>query len=176
MLSRRGLLTGLTVGSVAALAAPGIALASRPTRSITLLDIHSQQVLTAEYWREGWYMPDALARLDHLMRDWRTQEVANIDPGLYDIIWQLQESTGSPEPVHIICGYRSPTTNATRAATNAGVARNSYHVTGQACDLSIPGYQLAGLRQQAIGLGAGGVGYYPRSGFVHVDTGPVRSW
>ena len=130
----------------------------------------------AEYWRDGWYIPDALERFNHLMRDWRSQESTSIDPRLYDIIWSLQEITGSSEPIHIICGYRSPATNAMRAATNAGVARNSYHVTGQACDLRLPGYQLAGLRQHALGLGAGGVGYYPRSDFIHVDTGPVRSW
>ena len=176
MLSRRGLLQGSAAGILTALAVPDLALANRPARALKLMEIHSREVLSAEYWRAGWYIPDALARFNHLMRDWRSQEVTHIDPRLYDIIWQLQERTGSQEPLHIVCGYRSPATNAARAARNAGVARNSYHVTGQACDLRLPGYQLAGLRRHALDLEAGGVGYYPRSDFIHVDTGPVRSW
>ena len=176
MLSRRGLLLGSAAGALATFTVPDLAAASQSTRVLNLMEIHSRETLTAEYRRDGWYVPDALARLDHLMRDWRSQEVTHIDPRLYDIIWELQQRTGTQDPLHIVCGYRSPATNAMRAARNAGVARNSYHVTGQACDLRLPGYRLAGLRQHALDLGAGGVGYYPRSDFIHVDTGPVRSW
>ena len=99
-----------------------------------------------------------------------------MDRKLLDILYQLQQIAGNREPLNVICAYRSPTTNASLASRNSRVARNSYHVTGQACDIRLPGYSVRGLRDHALALEAGGVGYYPRSGFIHVDTGPVRTW
>ncbi len=99
-----------------------------------------------------------------------------MDPALLDILHALQPSDDGSRPLEVICGYRSPETNARLAAVNPGVARNSFHVRGQACDIRMPGVEIGRLHEAALALRAGGVGYYPRSGFIHVDTGPVRTW
>jgi uncharacterized protein YcbK (DUF882 family) len=156
---------------------PQSVLASLPdNRQISIFNPHTQESLNVEYWTSGWYNPDALASLDVILRDWRTDEVTEIDPGLIDLLAVLQRLSGSGEPMHVLCGYRSAATNAQLAARRRGVADNSFHIHGMAVDLEIPGLNLRGLRDQAIALAAGGVGYYPRSGFLHVDTGPVRTW
>ena len=98
-----------------------------------------------------------------------------IDPALFDILWALQRSAGG-KALHLLCGYRSPTTNAMMSQRSRGVARNSFHVAGRAADIRIPDYSLRGLRNAAVDLALGGVGYYPRSNFVHVDTGEIRTW
>lgn len=157
-------------------AAPETILAGTSSRVLSLYSPHSQETYRAEYWRDGWYNPDVLARVNLMMRDWRTDEVTRIDPKLLDILYALQRQTGGRSPLHVICGYRSPSTNARLAATHRGVARNSYHISGQACDIRLPGYNLRALRDHALALEAGGVGYYPRSDFIHVDTGPLREW
>lgn len=162
-----------TVGMVAA---PETILAGTSTRVLSLYSPHSEETVAAEYWRDGWYNPDVLARFNVMLRDWRTDEVTRIDPKLLDILYSLQRMTGRRGPMHVICGYRSRATNASLAATHRGVARNSYHISGQACDIRLPDYNLRGLRDYALSLQAGGVGYYPRSNFIHVDTGPLREW
>lgn len=171
------------LGMAAATVALGPALGARPAlaslpanRTISLFETHSLERLSIEYAVDGWYHPDALAQIDLLLRDWRNDEVFQMDTGLIDILWALQQAAGTGEPIHIISGYRSPQSNAARARVTGSVARNSYHMYGQAADIRVPGIQLAGLRQAAVGLNGGGVGYYPRSDFVHVDTGPVRTW
>jgi len=145
-------------------------------RALSLFDPRRYEALDIEYWTNGWYIPDAMARLNHFMRDWRTDDVIDIDPNLLDILYVLQQRTGTRERLHLVSGYRSPQSNAYLAARSRGVARNSYHIYGRAADITVPDYNLAGLRQLALSLEAGGVGYYPRSDFVHVDTGPVRNW
>lgn len=145
-------------------------------RTISLLDPHRQQTLSVEYWIEGWYNPDALAQVNYFMRDRRNDAVVEMDAALVDILYALQQRVGTGAPLHVVSAYRSPATNAYLAARSRGVARNSYHMYGRAADITLPDYNLAGLRQVAMSLEAGGVGYYPRSGFVHVDTGPVRDW
>jgi uncharacterized protein YcbK (DUF882 family) len=145
-------------------------------RHLSLFDAHRQQSLSVEYWVEGWYNPDALAQLNFFMRDRRNDAVIEMDTGLIDILYALQQRTGTGEPLHLVSAYRSPETNAYLAARSRGVARNSYHLYGRAADIKLPGYDLYGLRQEAMSLEAGGVGYYPRSGFLHVDNGPVRDW
>lgn len=177
-MQRRSFLTLLTSGAAALpFAGPTSALADLPgNRSLTLYEVHSRATVSVDYMVDGWYHPDALARLDHLMRDWRDQSVLQMDVGLYDILWAVQESCGHSEPIHIVSGYRSPASNAMRASQTRSVARNSYHIYGQAADIRLPGYSLRGLRNNAMALAAGGVGFYPGSDFVHVDTGPVRDW
>jgi len=117
-----------------------------------------------------------MREIEHLMRDYRTGTVHAIDRRLIDIVYHLNRMLGSHRPVEVISGYRSPQTNAFLRATTDGVAQNSYHMRGQAIDLRLPGHSLSQLRRAALSLRAGGVGYYPASNFVHVDTGPVRHW
>ncbi len=176
-LVRRREILRVGMASVAAVAvAPNWARASTGrVRVLNLYETHSHETYAEAYWVDGAYDPGAMARLNHLLRDWRSGELAAIDRRLIDLLHDLQQAGGG-EPLHIISGYRSPETNAERAAVNGGVARNSYHVKGQAVDLRVPGRSLTGLRDMAVALAAGGVGFYPRSDFIHVDTGPVRTW
>lgn len=177
LFDRRRFLTHAAAAAVGAAAAPRTLFAGTGgRRSLCLYNTHSAERLTAEYWVDGWYNPDARARLNHILRDWRTGEVTEIDPALLDLLHQIQSRTDTTAPLHVVCGYRSPATNARLARTNRGVARNSFHIKGMAVDIRLPDYNLRGLRQLALDLRVGGVGYYPRSGFVHVDTGPVRTW
>jgi len=163
------------VAALTALPRSGLAIPST-RRQLALHDPRSLARLEVEYWVEGWYNPDALAQISYFMRDRRNDQVIDIDPGLIDILYAIWQRTGAGEPLHIVSGYRSPQTNAWLAATRRGVARNSYHMYGQAADIALPNFSIAGLREIALSLQAGGVGYYPRSEFVHVDTGPVRDW
>lgn len=176
VMKRREFLEIGTVSAASLAFSSKIALGDSDHRVLRLYDTHSQRTVEAEYFRNGWYNPDILARFDDLMKDWRTGETARMDPNLLDILYKLQQIAGSREPIHVVCAYRSPGTNAALAARNSRVARNSYHVTGKACDIRLPGYSVRGLRDHALALEAGGVGYYPRSGFIHVDTGPLRAW
>ena len=163
------------IAGICALPRTGLALpASR--RAVSLFDPHRQQSLSLEYWVDGWYDPDALAQVNFFMRDRRNDAMIEMDTNLVDILYAIQQHAGSHEPLHVVSAYRSPTTNAYLASHNRGVARNSYHMYGKAADIRLPYFNLTGLRQAAVGLEAGGVGYYPRSDFVHVDTGPVRTW
>ena len=145
-------------------------------RSLSLYDPPSLTTLDIEYWVDGWYNPDAMAQISYFMRDRRNDHVIDMDPALIDILHAIWQRTGAASPIHIVSGYRSPATNAYLAATRRGVARNSYHMYGKAADIRLSDVSTYGLREIALSLRAGGVGYYPRSGFVHVDTGPIRSW
>ena len=176
VVDRRTLLKAGAAAAVLYAVPTKLALANTGRRSVTLLETHRHEILDAEYWIDGWYNPDVLAEINWLMRDWRTDEHRPMDPGLLDILHVLQRELGRGEPIHIISGYRSPSTNAMLVARNRGVARNSYHIRGQAADIRLPSASLRSLRNLAMDLQAGGVGYYPRSNFVHVDTGPVRDW
>jgi uncharacterized protein YcbK (DUF882 family) len=130
------------------------------------------------YYVDGRYQRDALGELNRLLRDWRNDRVHTIDPQLLDTLHRLQQATGSTKPFEVISAYRSPQTNSALAEQSVyrGVARHSLHVDGKAVDVSLPGVQLSQLHRAALQLKRGGVGYYPGSGFVHVDTGKVRSW
>jgi uncharacterized protein YcbK (DUF882 family) len=111
-----------------------------------------------------------------VLRDHRTDEVAEMDPRLLDLLFNLQGKLGASTPFHVISGYRSPRSNAMLVAKGGGVAKKSLHMQGKAIDIRLPGRELADLRKAALGLKAGGVGYYPKSDFVHVDVGRVRHW
>ena len=176
-LDRRKFLTCTLTAVAGIVALPQSGLALPPgRRHLSLYDPRSLVDLDVEYWIDGWYNPDALARINHFMRDRRNDQSIAMDPDLIDLLFAIWQRTGSTRPLHIVSGYRSPATNAYLAATRRGVARNSYHMYGKAADITMPEYSTYGLRQIALSLRAGGVGYYPRSDFVHVDTGPVRSW
>ena len=145
-------------------------------REISFHNLHTGETLTRTYWAAGAYGPEALTEIDAILRDWRTGDVHPMEPELLDFLHDLRLAMDSSEPFHVISGYRSPKTNAKLAAASSGVAKKSLHMRGMAIDVSLPGRELADLRQAAIGLQRGGVGFYPKSGFIHVDIGRVRSW
>lgn len=137
---------------------------------------HTDESLRIVYRSGGTYVPSALERIDWLMRDFRTGDVARIDPRLLDILHTLRTNCGG-ESFEIISAFRSPTTNERlHKADGTGVATRSLHMDGRAIDVRIPGFDTAALRDAALALKAGGVGYYPESDFVHLDTGRVRHW
>lgn len=146
------------------------------TRSVSFESLHTGERLKAVYWAEGDYVPEALGRVDWVLRDHRNNLVHRIDPRLLDLLDRLRRTLGTTEPYQVISGYRSPASNSMLAAASTGVARNSLHQQGVAIDIRVPGVPLARLRDAAKSLQAGGVGYYARSDFVHVDIGRVRSW
>ena len=128
------------------------------------------------YWRNGTYVADALNDINYLMRDVRTDAVKQIDKDLLDLIFSISIKLKPQKPFHVICGYRTTKTNALLLKRNKSAAKNSYHVKGQAVDIRLPGLRTSDLRQAAYELGQGGIGYYPRRRFIHVDVGPVRYW
>ena len=148
----------------------------RAPRTLSFFHLHTRETITVTYKRDGAYVPTALARLNHFLRDSRTDGETNLDPQLFDILWLVRRRLGSASPYHVVSAYRSPQTNAWLASVSSGVADNSLHMRGQAMDVILPGRSAAQVRAAGLELGMGGVGYYPRTGFVHVDTGPVRYW
>jgi uncharacterized protein YcbK (DUF882 family) len=154
------------------------AVAEGDTRTITLHHIHTGEDITVTFKRDGRYDDAALDKLNWFLRDWRRNEQIRMDPHLIDLIWEVHRETGSHQPVWVVCGYRSPQTNAMLRRRSAGVARFSQHMLGHAMDFFIPGVPLEELRVIGMRLQRGGVGFYPSSGspFVHMDTGGVRHW
>lgn len=144
-------------------------------RSLSLQVVNTGERFDAVYWRDGNYLPEALQRLDRVLRDHRAGVVAHMDPKLYDIMWEMQQRLDVSEPWRVISAYRSPKTNAA-ARKQGGVARNSFHLHARAVDIDLASRSTRALRQVAVQLQAGGVGQYPRSDFIHIDTGPVRVW
>jgi uncharacterized protein YcbK (DUF882 family) len=122
------------------------------------------------------YLPDGLARINHIFRDSRTGREREIDRNLLDLLFEVKEQMQSKEPYRIISGYRTPKSNAILRKSNKGASKNSLHMYGKAVDISMPGYSLRGIRKVAMKLKAGGIGYYPRSKFLHLDVGEVRYW
>lgn len=122
------------------------------------------------------YLPEAFERLSYVMRDFRTNEVFPMDPRVIDILSVIQRKMGTSESYETLSGYRSPKTNSMLKHETRGVASNSFHMYGQAVDIRMQNYSTDNLRRAALSLKAGGVGYYPRSNFIHVDTGKVRTW
>jgi uncharacterized protein YcbK (DUF882 family) len=173
---RRGVLRG-AVGLAGASLLAGTARAEAlAPRSLSLFNLHTGEKLTATYFEGGDYVPDALAAMDHLLRDFRTGDSHVIAPGLLDLVHTLRGRVETTQAVHVISGYRSPHTNAMLHQRSEGVASHSLHMVGEAMDIRIPGVELAHLRDAALGLQRGGVGYYAASDFVHVDVGRVRRW
>jgi uncharacterized protein YcbK (DUF882 family) len=148
------------------------------TRTISFHHIHTKEDLTVTYKVNGRYNEEALAKIDHLMRDWRESEPIKMDPQLIDALWEVHREVGGKESIWIVCGYRSPATNSALRRRSSGVAQHSQHMLGKAIDFYIPGVPLDQLRAAGLRAQRGGVGYYPTSGapFVHMDTGSVRHW
>lgn len=184
--SRRQFLFGLGAASmVAALGSPrahAAAGASEDTaahdvsRTLSFVHTHTGERLTAHYFSAGLYQPRCLAQVNYLLRDFRTGDVHSIDPNLLDLLFTLQQRSGCEAPYAVISGYRSPATNEMLRRTTEGVASHSMHLQGRAIDIRLPHYPTGRLAELARGLSRGGVGFYPRSDFVHVDTGRVRFW
>ncbi|WP_394175192.1 DUF882 domain-containing protein [Thalassotalea litorea] len=145
-------------------------------KALRFYNRHTQERVQGVFWQSGQYNKQVLESFDHHLRDHRQQEVASLDPKLFDFMHAICEKLGIDKEIHIISGYRSPKTNAMLATQSNGVAKKSYHMRGMALDFAIPGEDLARLRDTAKALRLGGVGYYPDSGFIHIDTGRVRSW
>ncbi len=147
--------------------------------SLRLFHTHTNERIDIVYRRGDTYEPNALEKLDYFLRDWRTGQVHHYDPRVFDLLHDLLASIGRPDgEINVICGYRTPQTNEilrTRRA-HTGVAMHSLHMQAEAIDIRLPGLSTARLRDAALELHRGGVGYYPASGFVHVDVGRVRHW
>lgn len=144
---------------------------------LQLFHTHTGERLDIVYRRGDAYLPDAIRRIDYFLRDHRTGEVRHFDPRLYDILEELTEAVGRPGgEIDIVCGYRTPWSNEFLRTHTAGVAKNSLHILAEAIDLRMPGVDTYQLREVALSLRSGGVGYYPHSGFIHVDVGRVRQW
>jgi uncharacterized protein YcbK (DUF882 family) len=148
----------------------------REPRVVELVHTHTHEQLALTVPASGAYASDGLAALNRFLRDHRTGDIHPIDPGLLDILADLHEAVGASGAFHVISGYRSPGTNAMLRDRSRGVAAGSLHVEGRAIDVRLPGVDSASLRDAAISLRRGGVGYYPSSDFVHLDTGRVRTW
>ncbi len=154
------------------------ATAEGDTRTISLHHMHTGEDLTITYKVDGRYDEEALKKIDYELRDWRRDETIHMDPRLIDLVWEVHRDVGSTEPISVVCGYRSPETNAMLRQRSSGVAKFSQHTLGKAMDFYIPGVPLEQLRAVGLYLQRGGVGFYPTSGspFVHLDTGSVRHW
>jgi uncharacterized protein YcbK (DUF882 family) len=176
-MQRRGFLRGLAGLSVAALGGPALLLADdRAERVLSFAHTHTGERLSVPYFADGHYLAEGLARLDHLLRDHRTGEEHPIEPALFDLLNDLQLATGTREPFQVISGYRSPKTNAKLRSAGRGVAKRSLHMDGRAIDVRLADVGSSVLRDAALELKRGGVGYYRQSDFVHVDTGRFRTW
>lgn len=147
-----------------------------PERALAFHNTHTGENIQTVYWAEGNYIPEALAGINHILRDHRNNEIQEISPALLDLLYSMNSVIEARQSVHIISGYRSPATNAMLAARSGGVAKHSMHLEGKAIDIRMPGRELIQVHRVALMLQGGGVGYYPRSDFVHVDVGRVRQW
>lgn len=163
----------LLVGT--ALAAPKLSFATSGL-PLRFHHTHTNEKLDVLYRDAGGYRADALTRINHLLRDHRRNEAAQMDPALLDFVSDLYEVFDRRGEFQVISGYRSPATNAMLASKSNGVAKKSLHMQGRALDIRLPGVPTAELRDAAIELGKGGVGYYAKSDFIHIDTGHVRRW
>lgn len=167
--------------AAAALICPRKSVASIGTRPIsekklTFYNIHFDEYLETVYWHEDHYIPESLADINYIFRDRTTGKVMEIHPELLDLLFDVRQLLDTRKPFHIVSGYRTPRANAYLKKTTRGVAWNSLHMYGKAVDIRLPGSSLNSIRRAATELRLGGVGYYPQSNFVHLDTGSVRYW
>jgi uncharacterized protein YcbK (DUF882 family) len=151
-------------------------LVSKASRQISLLNLHTGERLNAEYVQNGRYVSSALRAVSVLLRDHYNNKTHAIDPRLLDLAVALHRRVGSNAQFNVVCGYRSPETNAMMHEESSGVAVHSMHIEGKAIDIRLPGTRLGALRKSAVAMKLGGVGFYPDDDFVHIDTGKVRRW
>jgi uncharacterized protein YcbK (DUF882 family) len=168
--------TGLAATGGLALIGASPAQSATRERALSFYHLHTGEKLNLTYWENGNHIPEALVEINHILRDFRTAEVQPIDVRLLDLLHRVRQSLGTEEPYHIISGYRSPTTNAKLAKNSRNVARRSLHLSGKAIDVRIPSRPLRKVHKAAAAQKLGGVGFYPKSNFVHLDTGRVRYW
>lgn len=164
-------------GAAGAIASfPTLAQNTAREKSLGFYHLHTGERLNIAYWAEGSYLPDTLADINYLLRDFRAKETITIDTTLLDALHKLHSAVGSKKDFHVISGYRSPATNAKLMRQGRNVAKKSFHMKGQAIDVYLPDVSLKRLHRAAVNLNIGGIGYYRKSGFIHIDTGPVRRW
>jgi len=176
--TRRGFLKLMAGGlGVLALAPDLLKAATMRERYLSFHNPNTGETVRRVYWtpREG-YVRESIGEISWALRDHHNNQVKPFDPNVLDQLFAMQLQLGLRQPVHVISAYRSPTTNGALCERSRGVARNSYHVKAMAMDIRVPGNRVWDICQAARALGAGGVGYYPRANFVHIDSGPVRYW
>jgi uncharacterized protein YcbK (DUF882 family) len=180
--SRRAALAALAGGVIGAaagsplMAAPSLNAGKGAFRRIRLNNARLQERLDAVYWIDGDYIPEAMDEISAILRDWRENKVRPYDRAAVDVLWAAHARMGTAEPYEVISGYRCPETNAMLRRRSGGVARNSYHVKAMAVDVTLKSRSVRQMAGAAESLGWGGVGRYTRSDFVHMDSGPVRTW
>ena len=178
--SRRTLGLAMACGIAVAASTSGTqdAIANGDTRTLTIQHMHTKEVLTITFKRWGSYDYAALEKLNWHLRDWRRDEPKRMNPRLFDLLWEVHRESGASGPVNVVSAYRSPETNAMLRRRSRAVAKSSQHMQGNAVDFYVPGMHMSQMREIAMRLQRGGVGYYPTANtpFVHLDVGSVRSW
>ncbi len=177
---------GLMAGAVCAcVSAPALSASKNasstarflyPDRKLSLHNVHTGEMISTVYWSNGQYIADSLDDIDWILRDFRTSETRKIDPRLLNILYLLNRKLDTNKPVQVLSAYRSKKTNDMLRRTTEGVAKRSFHMQARAIDIRIPQIETRNINIAALRLGGGGVGFYPESNFVHLDTGPVRTW
>ena len=175
MLNRRRVLSTAAVATAVAFVRPAPAVSFAP-RSVSLYNTHTGEWVRTVYWADGHYIREAVRDINWVLRDHYSDEVRPMNAGVLDLLGMLRSRLECRDPFLVVCGYRSPVTNHMLYLRHSGVASNSYHIQGMAIDLRCEGRDLSQVHGAAMSLRCGGVGYYPRSDFVHVDCGPVRCW
>ncbi len=185
LISRRKFIGGLAAvaglsimptSSFASIPKPKAGVLAKPARFLAFDNLHTGETTKLIYWEKGRYIKGALREINHILRDHRTNEVSRIDPTLLDVLFVLHNKLGSRSAFQVISGYRSPKSNAMLHEHSGGVAKRSMHVEGKAIDIRLQDARLINVRNAALAMNSGGVGYYPESQFVHIDTGRVRRW
>lgn len=181
--SRRNFLRMGAGVAVAVMASPVLARTITPAtssgeRSLSLYNIHTGESLNSVYWQDGIYIPDQMAAINHILRDRRNGQMEQMDIRLIDMLSELHQKVDGKRAFQVISGYRSPASNSRlrKVSNQGGVAKKSLHMQGRAMDIRLPKVELKHLHKASVQMKKGGVGYYPRDGFIHVDTGRVRYW
>ncbi len=173
---RRSVLKILFSTSIASLFLPARKVLALDEKRLSFYHTHTNKKLEVTYSRDGEYIDSALVEINSFLADFRTGDVTSMDPKLLDLIYDIRESLGSNGTFDVISAYRSTITNEMLRNQNGGVAKNSQHLLGKAIDVRLDDVDLPKLRDAALAMQRGGVGYYEKSNFVHVDTGRVRRW
>jgi len=175
---RRAIAVVVAVALLGVSAGAGITANSSRDRTISFYAVNTKETLTIQYMKNGKHIPEAMEKINWILRDWRKDEPTQMDPDLIDLVWEIHNELGSAEPINVISGYRSRDTNELLRRTVGGQASQSRHILGKAMDVTFPDVPVRKLRYSALIRERGGVGYYPTSAtpFVHIDTDRVRAW